>query len=51
MIYKHIVGNSHIDSQRLVVSETTLSKTGWRVKVLIFGTRLFLTSSFECVDC
>ena len=30
-----MVGKSHIDSQRLVVSETTLSKTGWRVKVFL----------------
>ena len=27
-----MVGKSHIDSQRLVVSET---KTGWRVKVFL----------------
>ena len=33
---------SYTDSQSLAVSEITLSKTGWRI---------YLTSSFECVDC
>ena len=44
------LGKSHTASQRLAFSET-LSKTGWRMKVLIFRTGLLLTSSFVCVDC
>ena len=45
-----LLGKSHTDSQMLAVSETTLLKNGWRVKILIFRTYLFITSSFECVD-
>ena len=45
-----LLDKSHIDGQMLAVSETALLKTGWRVKILIFRTYLFITSSFECVD-
>ena len=43
-----MLGKSLTDSQMLAVSETIYSKTGWRMKVLIVKTCLFLSSSFVC---